>query len=62
MGGGDAVAAVIAVIICEQCGEATDCSVLRHNGATDLIPDQCPECETDWPLDALNDPATEVYA
>lgn len=54
--------AYCAVVICEQCNESTDVGVHEHNGATDLLPESCPVCETPWPEDVLNDPATEVYA
>jgi hypothetical protein len=53
---------VIAVIQCEQCGEQSDVVVVGSMGATDLLPDSCEYCETPWPMTALNDPGTEVYA
>lgn len=52
----------IAILICEQCGESTDVGIHEHMGATDLLPAECPWCDTEWSPDALNDPETEIYA
>lgn len=43
---------MIVTIDC-ACGEQTTCTMHRHMGATDLIPDQCPECDEPWPFDVL---------
>lgn len=52
----------IAILTCDECGETTDVGIHTSMGATDLLPDACPECETPWPIDALNQPNTEIYA
>lgn len=53
---------MIAVVKCPNCGEQSDVDVIRSMGAWDLLPDACPECLEDWPVDLLNDPVTEIYA
>lgn len=53
---------MIAILICPNCEESSDVDVVRSHGATDLIPESCPECLEDWPVDILNSPSTEVYA
>jgi hypothetical protein len=52
----------MAVLTCDHCGEQTDVVVSGSMGATDLLPDSCPECQSPWPLGVLNEPETEIYA
>jgi hypothetical protein len=53
---------VIAVLTCPHCEEQSDVIVSGSMGATDLLPDSCPECCEPWPIDILNAPETSVYA
>lgn len=49
-----------AVVHCDNCDADVDVTVCEHLGATDLIPDECPNCDEPWPYEILEE--AEIYA